>query len=71
MAEHCTDCKGTGKINRVACLHCAGTGIEPEQKPVFQMKHFGPLHTYPGLKRDAMIVVGLIILMLVLKAMNG
>ena len=77
--QHCTQCQGTGKVkpngsrNPIACLRCAGTGIEPEQeqKPTYQMKHFGPFHTYPGMKRDAMIVVGLIILMLVLKSING
>lgn len=67
MAEHCTQCDGTGKVNRKACLHCAGTGIEPEKEPTFQMRHFGPIHTYPGMKRDAMIIVGLIVLLLVFK----
>ena len=71
MTEHCSQCGGTGKVKRVACLHCAGTGIEPEQKPESKMRHFGPFHTYPTMKRDAVIIVGLVFLLLVINMVGG
>ena len=73
MAEHCTQCRGTGKVKTVdtfdlvACLHCTGTGIEPEEKTTPTRQHIiGPFNTYRGMKRDAMIIVGLVIIWLVL-----
>ncbi len=65
MAEHCTECSGTGKTpnNGLACLHCAGTGIEPvATKP----KSFGPFHTYPGFGRHLAITIGLVIVLIII-----
>ena len=78
MAEqqHCSECQGTGKTkltgtrSLVACLHCAGTGIEPVTPKPAGRKIIGPLHTYPGMKRDAMIIVCLIVLMLVIRMIS-
>jgi len=65
MAEHCTQCGGTGKTpnSDLACLHCAGVGIEPKKaKP----KSIGPFHTYPGFGKHLAITIGLIIVWLLL-----
>lgn len=45
------------------CTGRGGVGAEPKQ----EVKRLGPLHAYPGMKRDAMITVGLIALLLVLR----
>lgn len=45
--------------------------VEQSEKSAYKVRHLGPLHTYRGLKRDMMITVGLIILLLVLKAVGS
>lgn len=75
--EHCTQCQGTGKVrqennlNSVTCLQCAGSGIAPEQKPVHNAGRIGPFRLYPAFKRDLIILVGLIVLLLVLNGSIG
>ncbi len=65
MTEHCTQCRGTGKTpdSNLACLHCAGTGIEPG---VAKPKNKAMFHTYPGLGKHLAITAGLIILLVVI-----
>lgn len=66
--EHCTECHGERTVTRddkqVTCLHCAGTGIEPTAKRV------GPFGSYAGMRRDAVILVGLIVFLFLLNAFN-
>lgn len=74
MAEHCELCQGTGKREldnkMVACLHCTGTGIEPETKTTSKAKSIGPFHAYPLMRRDAVILVGLIVFLFLLKTVG-
>ena len=67
MAEHCTECGGTGKApdSNLACLHCAGIGIEPG---VAEPKKKAMFHTYPGLGKHLLITAVLIILLIVINA---
>lgn len=72
MAEHCKECNGTGKLpNNQACLTCIGSGIRPEEKPAFQPRSIGPVHTYRGMKRDFMIIMGLVALLFIINAISG
>ena len=68
MAEHCTECEGTGKVARKTCLHCTGTGIEPG---LVTTRRVGPFRMYPGMKRDALILAGLIVALIVFNLING
>ena len=53
--------------SQVTCLTCLGSGIKPEEKTTPTRQHIiGPFNTYRGMKRDAMIIVGLVIIWLVL-----
>ncbi len=69
MAEHCTECGGTGKTpnSDLACLHCAGIGVEPA---VAKPKSIGPFHAYPGLGKHLAITIGLIILLIVINGIG-
>ncbi len=69
MTEHCTQCGGTRKIpdSDLACLHCAGTGIEPA---VAKPRSIGPFHTYPGFGRHLAITIGLIVLLIAINVIG-
>jgi len=42
-----------------------------EEKKEYKVRRLGPIHTYPTLKRDAVILVGLIVLLFLLKTFGG
>ena len=73
----CKWCEGTGMrklgetLEPVVCIHCNGTGIAHEEANTHQRRHlFGPFYVYPNLKRDVVILIGLVLLLVVLRAVS-